>query len=1014
MISQTTRRNPYIIGRPIEEPQLIFGREPLFGFIEDNLRSNTKVILLHGQRRMGKSSVLLNIPNFVAKDEFVFVPFDLQVHCSKSLSSILNALVKEIIEQLEAQFNLDSQNIHLPSTIELENHSNIFLTKFLPQIYKILGDKKLVFLLDEFDSLTREESDLVVKNFFPYLSSISLEKRIFIIVFVGQKPEELPIILNVFEQAPVQEIGLLDELSAKRLITKPAQDVLEYEQDAIQAILQHSSGHPYFTQIICFALFGRARELDNWKVIREDVEDILDRAIELAEGGLTWFWEGLSIPERVVFSTVAEAQTIAISEKQPVLEEPLKLLKNYGIIETQELTQAREQLVSDGFLDDTGHKIKVDIIRHWLVKRHPLRLVIRELENLKQEKVNVLWESASELRQRGETQKELLIYEEILSPSLNPNHFSTIVALAQAYLDLEKFDKAVEMYTRAYKVDSLRYRNGLLAALQTSGQKSLAQRDFLSAKEYFHQILEIESDNQFARDKLQQIKSESEIKKPNYLNILSLNQPEIVSQKEKRITYRSKLAKNHLVSLTTITVLVGITTLVVGVYSQQLTSCVAGQSKVLSSKCEFDNTNISKFSRNLIDNGQNNNRKQGIEAFQQGKYVSAAEFFKKAKIANPKDPKILIYYNNALSQQQSSSLTLAVVVSVDNAPTTADEILQGVAQAQNQFNDRGGFNGRLLEVLLTNDENNQDKAKQIAQELVQDSSVLGVIGDMSSRTTSEALTVYEKANLATISPTSTSISLTGNTKVLFQTVPSQVATTKTLAKYALINLGLQKAVVLYNLDDSYSNSLRKEFTKNYEEIGGQVVQKINLSNTQLDVEKEILKSVYEHEAQAVLLFPDPTHTSLALKSVAFVSVTNAKFKSSNKQGFKEVKLLGGDTLYNSITLQKGKNNVEGLILVVPWLREASQSKDFAKAAEQEWGEKISWRTAASFDATQAFIEAFSSNTSRSTVLQRLREIKLPSSKTSGEILQFIPTGERQIEPMLVQVQKGIFAPVMQN
>ncbi|NEO96456.1 MAG: hypothetical protein F6K56_42590, partial [Moorea sp. SIO3G5] len=30
--------NPYIVGRPISEPELFFGRGEEFGFIEDNLR----------------------------------------------------------------------------------------------------------------------------------------------------------------------------------------------------------------------------------------------------------------------------------------------------------------------------------------------------------------------------------------------------------------------------------------------------------------------------------------------------------------------------------------------------------------------------------------------------------------------------------------------------------------------------------------------------------------------------------------------------------------------------------------------------------------------------------------------------------------------------------------------------------------------------------------------------------------------------------------------------------------
>ncbi|NMG22934.1 ABC transporter substrate-binding protein [Brasilonema bromeliae] len=59
-------------------------------------------------------------------------------------------------------------------------------------------------------------------------------------------------------------------------------------------------------------------------------------------------------------------------------------------------------------------------------------------------------------------------------------------------------------------------------------------------------------------------------------------------------------------------------------------------------------------------------------------------------------------------------------------------------------------------------------------------------------------------------------------------------------------------------------------------------------------------------------------------------------------------------------MKEGGNAIEGLIVSVPWFREAPQSKNFAQKAAQQWGGKISWRTATSYDATQALIQALSS------------------------------------------------------
>ncbi|MFM7190686.1 MAG: amino acid ABC transporter substrate-binding protein, partial [Microcystaceae cyanobacterium] len=67
---------------------------------------------------------------------------------------------------------------------------------------------------------------------------------------------------------------------------------------------------------------------------------------------------------------------------------------------------------------------------------------------------------------------------------------------------------------------------------------------------------------------------------------------------------------------------------------------------------------------------------------------------------------------------------------------------------------------------------------------------------------------------------------------------------------------------------------------------------------------------------------------------------------------------------------------------------------------------VNWRTAASYDATQALIYSLSADASRNTILKNLKYVNLPASETSGEPLSFSKEGEREISPRLVQVVKG--------
>jgi ABC-type branched-subunit amino acid transport system substrate-binding protein len=1001
--------NPYIVGTAIDEPEKLFGRESLFHFIEDNLRQRVKIILLHGQRRIGKSSVLKQISNFISQDRFSFVIFDLQDRSHLPLSNILEILAREIVDYLEI-----ADRVTPPNLEELEDDPNILAVNFLPKVYNALDGKNLLLLLDEFDVLSNDETNLANNEFFQYLKTlIEKQDKLFVIPVVGRNLDDMPNLLSLFKGAPFQEIGLLDELSAKRLIIRPAEGVLEYEPDALQAILELSAGHPYFTQVICFTLFSQARDRNYWQVARADVTGIVDKAIMNAEAGLAWFWDGLPMPEQVVFSAVAEAQKIPISTRQLIPEEPLTLLRNYGVIPIEPLIQAARQLTEKGFLDDIGRKVKVELVRRWLVQCYPLRQQVRKLEEFEQKQVNPLWEVATALRKQGKKQNALAIYEQVLA--LNPNHFSALVDLAEACLEVEDFNKAVELYTRAYQVDPIRNKEGLLRSLEKYGHNLIIQREFARAKEQCNRILEIEPSRESAKQRLLEIAVFEQsglawickgYKDAPHSDVI-VESDQTCSKCSRTFNsgeYTSKYKRKRILLGGMVAAMAMIVPIGFGVY-RLLTPCPVGEQKEYGIFCvaeQSDQNRISRGERTLFRNIGNTNRDRGNEAFRKGNYSEAVVLFEKAVAANRNDPEVLIYYNNARARQQSSPLTLAVVVPVENRADSAQEILRGVAQAQNQFNNANGFNGRLLEIAIANDSNEPDKAQQVAQQLVNDPSVLGVIGHNSSDATRAALAEYEKADLATISPTSSSTLLTGD--VFFRTLPSDADAGKKLAEYAKNSLGLSKVVIFFNPDSLYSNSLRENFQRNFEQLGGKLVwEPIDLTNPKLDAQSKIATSLFKYKAEAALLFPNPEYTSVALE----ITKANAYLKA-NTSRMQSLKLLGGDALYSQTTLNAGGEAVEGLVLAVPWFAQAPQSQYFSQAVDKLWGKQVSWRTATSFDATQAFIKALSGNPSRSTVLQELRSVNLSPRETSGEALQFTFEGERQSKPILVRVNGGKF------
>ena len=160
------QRNPYILGRPVDQG-LLFGRGFLFSDIRDYLQQHKQVIVLYGQRRIGKSSVVRNITNELkdCQDKFAFVTFSLEYHSQQSLGRILAELAKEIISDL----SLEEENINLPKIRDLERNDGVFSNEFLPQVYQALKGKNLVLLLDDFDIFINNHPEISLRLFYQNL-----------------------------------------------------------------------------------------------------------------------------------------------------------------------------------------------------------------------------------------------------------------------------------------------------------------------------------------------------------------------------------------------------------------------------------------------------------------------------------------------------------------------------------------------------------------------------------------------------------------------------------------------------------------------------------------------------------------------------------------------------------------------------------------------------------------------------------------------------------------------------
>lgn len=162
---------------------------------------------------------------------------------------------------------------------------------------------------------------------------------------------------------------------------------------------------------------------------------------------------------------------------------------------------------------------------------------------------------------------------------------------------------------------------------------------------------------------------------------------------------------------------------------------------------------ISLGEKILLQGDTNSDKQAGIQAFAKNDFQTAIDKFKSYRQNCGNDPEALIYLNNAQAAKKGNPLKIAVSVPIGSNPNVAKEILRGVAQAQDEVNQNGGINGKLLQIAIANDDNDPRSASQIADQFVKDVNILAVVGHNASNTSFAAAPVYQQGGLVMVAPT---------------------------------------------------------------------------------------------------------------------------------------------------------------------------------------------------------------------------------------------------------------------
>ncbi len=476
--------NPYVAGNPVGGSEAFIGRADVLREVVRVLRRpQDNAIVLYGQRRIGKTSVLQQLETQLPNEgPYCPVYFDLQDKAAWPLGRVLQNLAREIAHVL-----------NLPDPDFDDRPESAFREEWLPAALDALPEGcSLVMLFDEFDVLADPEAKQASETFFPYLRGLLAQDRarLQFVFVIGRNVDDLDTIaLSLFKGTPAMRVSLLSETDTADLVRlSERNDSLHWPDETVQRVYELSNGHPFLTQQICSHVWEQAydEELKTPPMMTpKEVDAVVPGALEASRNTLEWLWDGLPPAERVVASALAE------SGSGPITQDELEqLLHESGVrVVIRELQTAPELLQDWDLIEpadgNEGYRFRVELLRRWLTEHKPLERVQDELDRIEPVAENLYQAGAGMYRNRQLDEAIGLLRQAI---GLNPNHVKASQLLADILLAQGQVKEARELLERLYTYQPVAARSRLIQALLSEAQIAESEDKQL---DLYDQVLEL-------------------------------------------------------------------------------------------------------------------------------------------------------------------------------------------------------------------------------------------------------------------------------------------------------------------------------------------------------------------------------------------------------------------------------------------------------------------------------------------------------------------------------------------
>ncbi len=387
--SFTPIETPYTTGTPLHDNRMCYGREAPLAYLYDNLARTTTqtVLVLYGQRRSGKTTLLNQLAETDLLAQHVTVMIDMQ---SLVYEFELNKFFFKVSHRIYKAMRKKGLTASEPSRQDFFDLSPsadpLFAFElFLDKIEMFLEGRRLILLLDEFEELeTLVKQGSLKPEIFKYLRSLMQERPYIHFLLSGtQQIEKLTrsywsvffnIALHHRLTSNISPEGAID------LITRPVAGLLEYEPQVVNKIRGLTADQPYMIHLVCRALVDHCnKEKKNYATLN-DVNLVLQDVLTTGTVHFGWLWDRFGKTEQLLLQVIAEGtkdegRLLDLDDIKRILahfQYPYQvdtLIKSLNILwEEDVISKEQQKNVSEA----ARYALVNGLLRQWLKQNKPL------------------------------------------------------------------------------------------------------------------------------------------------------------------------------------------------------------------------------------------------------------------------------------------------------------------------------------------------------------------------------------------------------------------------------------------------------------------------------------------------------------------------------------------------------------------------------------------------------------------------------------------------------------------